>query len=393
MHASRGAWNDAITTGAQALKKSPGDTGVISEMASACQQLGHNDCALYYLRWALDVAPSDAEINKQAADLLESMGEFDQAIGCWMRVQQQKPADETAKKAIARLSVEKTIDDGKYNPQLLSGAAEVDVPTTLRIADASISTDKAAEEVAARHSDQETSEEALRAAIDNEPRNPEHYSSLADRYVEEGRLQDAETLLAKAIKVSDSEDIDLLEKLEEVHLTRMRHRAVSAKRRAEKQGSAAANKLAELTLTESHRAEAKVFGARARRDPGDPEAQYEFGLRLKRIGKFREAIKPLQAARSSQKRLAEVQLLLGECFQQIEQHQLAIRSYEASLAACDDDWSDLKKLAHYRAGVLAMGLGELEKAESHLTELAAADFGYRDVGERLDKIARIRQST
>jgi hypothetical protein len=42
--------------------------------------------------------------------------------------------------------------------------------------------------------------------------------------------------------------------------------------------------------------------------------------------------------------------------------------------------------------VLAAELNEREKAEKHLTELAAVDFGFRDVADRLDKLAKIRDS-
>ncbi len=53
---------------------------------------------------------------------------------------------------------------------------------------------------------------------------------------------------------------------------------------------------------------------------------------------------------------------------------------------------DTKKLALYRAGVLAAELNDRERAEKHLTQLAAIDFGYRDVADRLDKLAALRDS-
>jgi hypothetical protein len=37
-----------------------------------------------------------------------------------------------------------------------------------------------------------------------------------------------------------------------------------------------------------------------------------------------------------------------------------------------------------------MGLEDLSLAEKHLTELAGLEYGYRDVAERLDKIAELR---
>ncbi|TWT99687.1 Tetratricopeptide repeat protein [Botrimarina colliarenosi] len=394
--AGKGDWSEAFAAGCKALKKTPGDTGVISEMGAAAGELGHSDCELYYLRWALDLSPQDLDVNRQAALALEAIGEFDQAIGCWLRVQQQRPNDEQVNRAINRLSVEKTIDRGGYNPQLLKGAGEVSMPHPSGVAEASArlkydSPDQPPAEAAA--APVTLTEEQLRAAIDANPADPQAYAALAEHYTALGRLHDAERLYKKAYQAAGGGDLALLEKLEEVFLTRKRDAARVAEQRAARQGGPAGQKLAEEALREANQAEAEVFGARAERNPGDPRAQFEFGLRLKRVGKFREAVNPLQAARADKKRLAEVELLLGECFQQIEQHRLAIRSYEAAIAACPTtEWTDLRKLALYRAGVLAMGLRDLDTAEKHLTDLASADFGYRDVSARLDKLASIRKT-
>ena len=81
---------------------------------------------------------------------------------------------------------------------------------------------------------------------------------------------------------------------------------------------------------------------------------------------------------------------MGESFQYIKQFKLALASYESAVEAADSSEPDTKKLALYRAGVLALELNDREKAEKHLTQLAAIDFGYRDVAERLDKIAELR---
>jgi tetratricopeptide (TPR) repeat protein len=120
--------------------------------------------------------------------------------------------------------------------------------------------------------------------------------------------------------------------------------------------------------------------------------QYEFGLRCKRAGKFKEAIQAFQAARDDIRHKALVQLHLGESFQHIRQFKLALSSYEAAVEAADSVQLDTKKLALYRAGALAAELGDRDKAEKYLTQLAAIDFGYRDVADRLDKLAAIRDS-
>ena len=72
-----------------------------------------------------------------------------------------------------------------------------------------------------------------------------------------------------------------------------------------------------------------------------------------------------------------------------ELEQKAARLIAFSGAASDEE---VRKLGLYRAGVLATGLRELDRAERHLAELAGMDYGYRDVSDRLDKIASLRDS-
>lgn len=396
--AGKGEWREAFAAGCKALKKSPGDVGIIAELGDAAGELGHSDCQLYYLRWALDLSPMDLDVNRQAAAALEKIGEFDQAIGCWLRVQQQKPGDEQASRAISRLSVEKTIDRGGYNPQLLKGAGEVSMPHPSRVADASArlkydSRDPDPNDKPAEPPKPALTEDELRAAIDANPADAHAYVQLAELYANAGRLHDAERLYKKALQVAGGGDLELLEKLEEVYLSRKRDAARIAEQRALRQQSPAAQKLAEQSQREASLAEVEVYAARAERTPNDPRVQFEFGIRLKRVGNFREAVKPFQTARADKKRTAEAELHLGECFQHIEQHRLAMRSYEAAIAACPEvEWTDLRKLALYRAGVLAMGLRDLDAAEKYLTDLASADFSYRDVSARLDKLAAIRKT-
>jgi tetratricopeptide (TPR) repeat protein len=108
----------------------------------------------------------------------------------------------------------------------------------------------------------------------------------------------------------------------------------------------------------------------------------------------------LQVARSDPKHRGIVLLDLGECFQQIKQYRLAKEHYAQAVEAMPEKEVESRKKALYRAGVLAMGLSEVEKgtinetelndAEKFLTQLAALDFGYKDVSDRLDKIAQAR---
>ncbi len=391
--ADKGEWETAFASGCEALDQGPNDISILIDLASAAQTIGAGDCQLYYLKWALDADPKHEQANRVAAEALAAVGQFDQAIACLKRVQELRPNDQEVERTISRLSVEQTITRGGYNEDLLrKGASDTAAPDAAAaevLAAASQPTSPAGAE--APEAPAKSTEEELLEKIRLYPAEIEHYKDLADEYTHADRLRDAERVLTKAMTVA-SGDLDLRERLEETQLRRMRQQTEVADRRAQEEGAAEAVELAKRMHVQANQVELEVYAARAERNPGNLHDQFEFGLRLKRAGKFREAIQAFQAARADAKRLADTQLHLGECFQKIEQFRLAMSSYEAAVAAAPDPNSDLHKLARYRAGVLATGLGEFDKAEKHLTELAAADFGYRDVADRLDKIAQMRDT-
>lgn len=381
--AGKGEWLDAFRAGCEVLKNDPWDVGTLIELAAACEQLRLREGQLYFLRWALDVEPKDLEANRAAAAALAETGEFDQAISCWRRVLEVKPADPEATHEVSRLSVEKTLHVGGYNQEMLRGSTEV----TWQRAGAG---DDQADLV--KPSDGRSEEQRLMDAIQADPAETANYVKLAELCTANQRLPDAERALAKALQVSGGGDLRIRELWEDAQLRRLSQQVEVARRRAAEEGKPEATELAKRMLEQAQQSELEIFAARAARDPANANMQFEFAMRAKRVGKYREAISAFQVARTDRRRLAEAQLLLGECFQHIEQYKLAMTSYEAALQAADHvTQNDLFKLALYRAGVLAIGMKDLDRAEKHLSDLAGLDFGYRDVADRLDKIARLRK--
>jgi tetratricopeptide (TPR) repeat protein len=164
--------------------------------------------------------------------------------------------------------------------------------------------------------------------------------------------------------------------------------------------TAEAQQLVQQINVELNNQELEVYRKRVDRYPTNTLWKFETGVRLKRAGNYSEAIKMLQGALNDPKHRGMVLLDLGECFQHVKQFKLAKQHYVDAVEAIGDKNKEHRKKAMYRAGVLAMGLAgmdqtginqeELDDAEKYFTQLAALDFGYRDVSDRLDKIAKLR---
>lgn len=379
---AKGHWEDAIKAGCTALALSPWDAGTLLEMADACRQLSAPEAELYYLKWALGAAPKDPVINRAAGLALQRMGQFEQAIACWRRVKEAKPEDEEASLAVSRLSVEKTIHDGGYDPELL-GSGRVDKQIVLP---------GTADEVTDDGQAPQSPEERLRAIIEADPTDVAANLRLADLLAQQGDLNEAHSVLATASQATGGGDMAIRERMEDLQIRQAEHQVQVARQHHEHEQSDESARVLAQARAQANQVELEVYAARADRDPQILWLKYELGLRLRRAGKYREAIQAYQAARADTKRKAIVLLELGECFQKIEQYKLAMSNYEAALEAGEDPESDTHKLALYRAGVLATGLRELDRAERHLTELAGIDFGFRDVADRLDNLSKLRDS-
>jgi tetratricopeptide (TPR) repeat protein len=390
--ATKGQWHDAFAAACDALKLNPWDVATLVDLADVYQQIGSDECQLYVLRWALDAAPRDVTVNRRAAETLARLGQFDQAIGCWRRVEQARPGDEEAAKAISQLSVEKTIQQGGYKQDLMQSGASDSGAAEMRAAERTDSVSAGAVPRAAQPQADSAREQTLLDAIAANPAELASYVELAELFTVQDRLREAEEILVRALAASGGGDLTIRELVEEAHLRRARNQVNVAQSRAEQDKTTESQELAQRMVAQLNQAEMEVFAARAGRNPGNLVIQYELGLRCKRAGKYREAIQAFQAARDDSRHKALVQLHLGESFQHIRQFRLALASYEAAVEAADSIQADAKKLALYRAGVLAAELNDRDRAERHLTELAAIDFGYRDVADRLDKLAALRDS-
>jgi tetratricopeptide (TPR) repeat protein len=390
--ASKGQWREAFAAACDALKSNPWDVTTLLDVAGAYELIGSDECQLYVLRWALDASPKDVTVNRRAAKTLAKIGQFEQAIACWRRVDQAKPGDPEAAKAISQLSVEQTIQKGGYNQELLQGAVDsAALEETVRERIAKPQTDSG--EFADTKSEPASGrEKELIDAIVESPAVVANYLELAELFTSQNRLRETTEILARALAASGGGDLTVRERLEDAHLRRAQNQVAVAQRRAEQEKTKEASDLAKRMAAQANQAELEVYLARASRNPGNTLLQFELALRCKRAGKFREAIQAFQAARGDAKRKAEVELHLGESFQHIRQFTLALASYEAAIEASDDMQPETRKLALYRAGVLAAELGDRERAEKQLTRLAAIDFGYRDVADRLDKLAALRDS-
>ncbi|MCS7236760.1 MAG: tetratricopeptide repeat protein [Thermoguttaceae bacterium] len=370
-------WPGVIRAGLEMLKLNPWHISTLEEMANACRQMGHNDVRLIYLKMAQEARPTDPAVNKLLAEAYADLGEYDQAIQCWQLVLKAKPNDEEAQKAIAKLTVERTIHRGGYTDPSRAGRKEVPVAPAVT-APAAPSAGEATRAA--------SPEATLLAEIRRDPSNIAKYIQLSEHYIGEGNFDKARDILQRALQVSNN-DPDVADRLTDVELRSLRRRIQDLQGK----GEAAAGEVAQLEKQLVDK-EIELFRRRVERFPGHAAFHFELALRYKQAGRWSEAITEFQKARNDPRHRAACLLELGQCFQAIKQSKLAMQHYAEALKEIGDRDVESQKLGRYLAGKLALEMGDLNTAEEHLTALAAIDFGYRDVSDLLQQITARRES-
>ena len=361
-------WATVIKTGLDVLKLNPWDIATLKVMASTCSELGADDSQLAYLRLALEANPKDPDTNRVCGRALAKRKLFDQAIACWHRVQQACPNDEEAPRAIASLSVQKTIEVGNW---------EKGDPSKLH--KSSDSTDL-------------TPEQKLQREIRRNPTDVTKYVELGDLYIREELFDKAEQILQKAFEVSNG-NADIRDRWEDVQMRNLRNKLSFAEKQAEKSGSDEdKRRVAELKQNVFQK-DMDFCRSRVERFPLNLAFKYQLAIRQQQIGQFTEAISEYQRAQNDPKYKGLCMLALGQCFQKIKQFGLAMKHYEAAVVDIPDRDVTNKKRALYLAGKLAAYRKDIDGAERHLSVLAGMDFAYKDVSTLLDKIAQIRKNT
>jgi hypothetical protein len=85
-------------------------------------------------------------------------------------------------------------------------------------------------------------------------------------------------------------------------------------------------------------------------------------------------------------------VLVAESFEAKGLAKLAEKNLQEALKSLDADDVELTKAVRYQLGRIAESQEQWDSAEEHYNEVAAADYTYRDVAQRLEQLNLKRRS-
>ena len=313
-------------------------------------------------------------------DCYASLDMFEQAIAACHHAVELKPGDGALQDELRDLSARLTVQKGKYGQD---GDFRQSIKDK-RVQDKLHSQESLVKTVDYREEAVDDARKALAQAPDSTANVMKLADALADLETEQG-CQEALELLENAY--SKTQDFSYQQKAGLLKIKKLRSQLRQAKAAFEAEGgnnelkakfSAVSEKLNQAALEHYRRCVENY--------PTDLKMKYEYGICLMKNKQYDAAIPFFQEARKDPRyRLAAINKT-GYSFFLKGWYSDAIDIFNQAIEACEVKDSDVGKELRYNLARSCEEDGQTDRALEIYRKLAQLDFGFKDVGHRVNKL-------
>ena len=350
---------------------------VLKEAAVAA---GWPEIAVFALRTLLEEHSRDVKLMHELGQVYHAMGDSEQEVEVYNRITEIDPVDANAlrlgKDASARASMRSGgwAQAESYRELIKDKEVAISLEQQSRIQLTGEALDQQIAEVEAQQKAQ--------------PKNVDLARRLGSLYEQKDDIESATRMYRTAVELTGAGDATLIRKVSELKM-RGAEREIAAHEEflaTHKQKDALhAKKTEELAAAKKKRAGVLIEETKKRldRNPTDLQLRFELGEHLVNAQRFREAVPELQRARQNPNARLKAMNLLGICYRELGMLDLAMKQFEE--AAKEILTMDaMKKEILYNLGVVYQRMGEREKSLDCMKQIYEADYGYKDVAERVE---------
>ena len=228
----------------------------------------------------------------------------------------------------------------------------------------------------------------LQAREKAEPNNVDVARRLGALYDQKDDIERAIEAYRRAIKLTGESDAGLLRKMSDLKMRAAEREIAAHEEFLATHGTkdaTHAKKTEELKAAKKKRAGILIEETKKQleRNPTDLRLRFELGEHLVNAQRFREAVPELQRARQNPNARLKAMNLLGVCYRELGMLDLAVKQLEdgaKEIVTMDP----MKKEIVYNLGIVYEKMGEREKSLSCMKQIYEADYGYKDVAERVE---------
>lgn len=342
--------------------------------ADACKM---PDCALFTVEAALENNPNDMDMLRRAGDYYMQVGEFALARDAYVKLNAVRPRDQVILKLLKDAEARTTMASGwEENAGQKGGYRNL-----IRDKDQAKKLDMKNKQMA-QGDDAETLIAEAKEKIVNEPANLNLYRALARIYSQNKRYADAIATLEEAKKVNPA-DPELDRALTAAKTNLYNQQIEELQAAGDEEGA----------IDKTQERDQFVFDDlldRVQRYPNDLKLHFDLGCQYYMYEYWDDAIGQFQQSQRSPKERLESLYYLAMCFAQKGQTDMAVMQLETA-ASQIDIMDDLKKRIIFALGDLAEKSGKIDKAFEYYKDVYGADIAYEDIGERFQRVYKLRQ--
>lgn len=354
---------------------------VLKEAAVAA---GWPEIGIFALRTLLEEHPRDAKLLHELGRLYHDMGLSNEEVETYNRLTEADPLDAEAlrlgKDASARASMKSGgwTQAESYRDLIKDKNLAVALEQQGRMKSTGESLDQQIAETYQRH--------------EAEPQNVDLARKLGALNEEKGDVESAIAWYQYAVDLTNGTDAGLTRRVSDLKMHRSDQDITELEAFVSSHGpddETYAQRAEELSAARKTRAELLIEEARKRveRNPTDLQLRFELGEQLVNAGQFRDALPELQRARQNPNARLKAMNLLGRCYRELKMMDLAMKQLEeASREIVSMDV--MKKEIVYNLGLVYEQMGERDKSLSCMKQIYEADYGYKDVAERVESSYR-----
>lgn len=358
---------------------------ILKEAAVAA---GWPEIGVFALQTLLEENPHDVKVLRELGQLYHQIGQSDAEVETYYRITAIDPLDADALRRGKDASARASMTTGgwtqaeSYRDLIKDKEAAVSLEQQGRMKLGGESLDQQIAETYERHQAQ--------------PENVDLARKLGALNEEREDLETAVSWYEYASELTGGSDSGLARKVSDLRM-RLADREI-AQHEGSLQNRSAAGPVNEearqqLEAAKTKRADLVIGEARKRveRNPTDLQLRFELGEQLVVAEKFREALPELQRARQHPNARLKAMNLLGRCYQQLGMLDLAMKQFgDAAKEILTMD--AMKKEIVYNLGLVHEAMGEKGKAIECMKQIYEADYGFKDVAQRVESSYQEKQS-
>ncbi len=350
---------------------------VLKEAAVAA---GWPEIGVFALQTLLEENPRDVKLLHELGQLYHATGQSEQEVEVYNKITEIDPLDANALRLGKDASARASMSAGgwtqaeSYRELIKDKEAAISLEQQSRIQLTGESLDQQIAEV-------ETQQQA-------QPKNVDLARRLGALYEKKDDIESAIRCYQTAVDLTGASDPGLIRKVADLKM-RGAEREIAAHEEflaAHKRKDAEHAKRAdELATAKKKRAGILIEDTKRRleRNPTDLQLRFELGEHLVHAQRYREAVPELQRARQNPNARLKAMNLIGVCYRELGMLDLAMKQF-ADAAKEILIMDTMKKEIVYNLGVVYEKMGQREKSLDCMKQIYEADYGYKDVAERVE---------